>query len=106
MITVKGFKYEKSKKPYVKRGVKSNYVPFGASYGGNGSFMMSPKAPKVIFLLEDDWIPNKRDFYWFIKNHSNQNVTRNYCQDIYNNLEGKHFASIDDFEKEIILNCI
>ena len=94
MITVKGFKYEKSKKPYVKRGVKSNYVPFGASYGG------------VIFLLEDDGIPNKRDFYWFIKNHSNQNVTRNYCQDIYNNLEGKHFASIDDFEKEIILNCI
>ena len=67
MITVKGFKYEKSKKPYVKRGVKSNYVPFGASYGGNGSFMMSPKAPKVIFLLEDDGIPNKRDFYWFIK---------------------------------------
>ena len=46
MITVKGFKYEKSKEPYVKRGVKSNYVPFGASYGGNGSFMMSPKAPK------------------------------------------------------------
>lgn len=106
MIIVKGFKYEESKEPYVKRGVKSNYVPFGASYGGNGSFMMSPKAPKVIFTFEDDGITNKRDFYWFIKNNSNRKVTRNYCQDIYSNLKEKYFASIEDFEKEIISNCI
>lgn len=106
MITVKGLKYEKSEKAYVKRGVKSNYVPFGASYGGNGSFMMSSKAPKVIFYWEDDGVTNKRDFYWFIKNHSTRKVTQNYCYDIYSNIEGKYFASIDDFEKEIISNCI
>lgn len=106
MVSLTGFRYEKSTEAYLKQGVKNNRTPRGAVSGGNGTFLMAGDPPKVIFYISDNGNISTNNFYWTIKNNSSRRITERYCKSIFNNVESCTYASMEDLEKAIIANCI